>query len=71
MRIAAQSKALGCPANFWFTGFSMGGQLALWAVKAAQELTSNQEIELDIAEIWRRGGNLSKLRFGAKSQLFG
>ena len=51
VRIAAQSKALGCPANFWFTGFSLGGQLALWAVKAAQELTTNHEIELDIAEI--------------------
>ena len=36
--IAAEAKALGCPAPFWFTGFSLGGQLALWAVKAAQNL---------------------------------
>lgn len=36
--IAAQAKAMGCPAKFWFTGFSLGGQLALWAVKASQEL---------------------------------
>ena len=36
VHIAAQSKAMGCPAPFWFTGFSLGGQLALWGVKAAQ-----------------------------------
>ncbi len=51
VRIAAQSKVLGCPAKFWFTGFSLGGQLALWAVKAAQELMRNKEISLDNAEI--------------------
>lgn len=44
VRIAAQAKAMGCPAKFWFTGFSLGGQLALWAVKAAQNLT-DEEIE--------------------------
>ncbi|NET31510.1 MAG: alpha/beta fold hydrolase [Cyanothece sp. SIO1E1] len=37
--IAAQAKAMGCPAPFWFTGFSLGGQLALWAVKAASVVT--------------------------------
>lgn len=36
--IAAQAKTMGCPAPFWFTGFSLGGQLALWGVKAAQTL---------------------------------
>ncbi len=51
VRIAVQSKALGCPGKFWFTGFSLGGQLALWAVKAAQELTENKEVELDNNEI--------------------
>ncbi|MBW4574945.1 MAG: alpha/beta fold hydrolase [Aphanothece sp. CMT-3BRIN-NPC111] len=35
VRVAAQAKTMGCPAPFWFTGFSLGGQLALWAVKAA------------------------------------
>jgi predicted alpha/beta-fold hydrolase len=39
VRIAAQAKAMGCPAPFWFTGYSLGGQLALWAVKAAQEVS--------------------------------
>ena len=38
--IAAQAKTMGCPAKFWFTGFSLGGQLALWAVKASQGLIS-------------------------------
>ncbi|MFK8182668.1 MAG: YheT family hydrolase [Phormidesmis sp.] len=38
VRIAAEAKAMGCPAPFWFTAFSLGGLLALWGVKAAQEL---------------------------------
>lgn len=36
VQIAAQSKALGCPPPFWLMGYSLGGQLALWGVKAAQ-----------------------------------
>ncbi|HEY9612628.1 MAG TPA: alpha/beta fold hydrolase [Allocoleopsis sp.] len=40
VRIAAQAKEMGCPAPFWFTGFSLGGQLALWAVKAGQTIES-------------------------------
>ncbi|MEO0984060.1 MAG: alpha/beta fold hydrolase [Cyanobacteria bacterium J06639_14] len=36
VRIAGQAKALGCPAPFWFTGYSLGGQLALWGIKTAQ-----------------------------------
>lgn len=40
VRIAAQAKAMGCPAPFWFTGFSLGGQLALWGIKAAQTIDS-------------------------------
>jgi predicted alpha/beta-fold hydrolase len=38
VQIAAQAKATGCPPPFWFTGFSLGGQLALWGIKVAQEL---------------------------------
>ncbi|MEH2240904.1 YheT family hydrolase [Nostoc sp.] len=38
VRIAAAAKAMGCPGKFWFTGFSLGGQLALWAVKVAGEV---------------------------------
>lgn len=38
VRIAAAAKAMGCPAPFWFTAFSLGGLLALWGVKAAQDL---------------------------------
>ena len=40
VRIAAQAKVMGCPAPFWFTGFSLGGQLGLWGVKAAQTIDS-------------------------------
>lgn len=48
--IAAQAKAMGCPAPFWFTGYSLGGQLALWAVKASQELLSGKSQELGLQE---------------------
>ncbi len=51
VRIAAQAKAIGCPASFWFTGYSLGGQLALWAGKAAQDLMSVEDIELTAADI--------------------
>ncbi len=50
VQIAAQAKGMGCPAKFWFTGFSLGGQLALWAVKAAQDVltTSHSLTSQDI-----------------------
>ncbi len=52
VHIAAGAKAMGCPAPFWFTGFSLGGQLALWAVKAGQTLaTWGQELGLLESEI--------------------
>jgi len=52
VRIAAQAKAMGCPAPFWFTGFSLGGQLALWAVKAAQDLImGSQDLGLKETDI--------------------
>lgn len=43
VRIAASAKAMGCPGQFWFTGYSLGGQLALWAVKAAMDLIRSDE----------------------------
>ncbi len=52
VRIAAEAKVMGCPAPFWFTGFSLGGQLALWAVKAAQTIaTWGQDLGLVESEI--------------------
>jgi uncharacterized protein len=36
--IAAESKTFGCPAPFWFTGYSLGGQLALWGIYYSQFL---------------------------------
>lgn len=44
VEIAAQSKALGCPAPFWFTGYSLGGQLALWGIKAAQAVADRDDL---------------------------
>lgn len=38
IHIAEQAKALGCPAPFWCMGFSLGGQLALWAAHGAGNL---------------------------------
>lgn len=44
VRIAAAAAEMGCPKKFWFTGFSLGGQLALWGVKTAADLlTRNDE----------------------------
>ncbi|MGF1494760.1 MAG: YheT family hydrolase [Microcoleaceae cyanobacterium] len=59
VKIAAQSKPLGCPAPFWFTGFSLGGQLALWGIKTAQTLNQwieNPERTLGISEAELAGG---------------
>ena len=38
VRIAAAAKAMGAPAPFWFTAFSLGGLLAIWGIKAAQSV---------------------------------
>lgn len=38
VRIAASAKAMGCPPQFWFMGYSLGGQLALWGVLKAGEV---------------------------------
>lgn len=43
VRIAAAAAAMGCPGKFWFIGFSLGGQLALWALKAAADLSRGDE----------------------------
>lgn len=52
VRIAAQAKALGYPAPFWFVSYSLGGQLALWAINAAQTLpTWGAGLHLDESEI--------------------
>ena len=36
--LAAQAKALSCPPPYWFMGYSLSGQLALWGAKAAMDL---------------------------------
>jgi uncharacterized protein len=34
LALAAAAKALGCVGPFWFCGYSLGGQLALWAAQS-------------------------------------
>jgi uncharacterized protein len=52
VRIAAAAKAMGCPAPFWFTAFSLGGLLALWGVKAAQSLSTwGADLDLSLDDI--------------------
>lgn len=55
VRIAAEAKKMGCPAPFWLTGYSLGGQLALWGVKASQTINSWGE-DLDLKESDIAGG---------------
>ena len=69
VRIAAQAKAMGCPAPFWFTGFSLGGQLALWAIKAGQTLSMwGEDLGLDESEIG--GGAVICPSLDSKRSLF-
>ena len=50
--IAAGAAAIGCPAKFWFVGYSLGGQLALWGNKAATGLTQQTtDIEIQSDDI--------------------
>lgn len=40
LALAARAKALGCPPPYWLVGYSLSGQLALWAGHAAMHLPS-------------------------------
>ncbi len=52
VRIAAGAKALGCPPPYWFAGYSLGAQLALWGVKAAQTVADwGADLDLTAAEL--------------------
>jgi predicted alpha/beta-fold hydrolase len=48
VHIADQAKKMGCPAPFWFTGYSLGGQLALWGIKSSM---STEDLEIQPQEI--------------------
>ena len=45
--IAAQAKAIGCPAPFYFMGYSLGGQLALWGGKAQQAVVQHSQLSTE------------------------
>ena len=51
VRLAAEAKARGFPAPFWFAGFSLGGQLALWGAKAVQDAELLATVGLQPEEI--------------------
>ena len=55
VRIAAGAKSMGCPAPFWFTGYSLGGQMALWGIKTAETIATWGE-DLDLIESEIGGG---------------
>ncbi|MEN9217077.1 MAG: alpha/beta fold hydrolase [Gloeomargarita sp. HHBFW_bins_162] len=40
LALAVTAQALGCPPPYWFAGYSLGGQLALWAGWAAMAADS-------------------------------
>jgi uncharacterized protein len=43
--LAAAAKTLGCPPPYWFMGYSLSGQLALWGAKAAMVLPPDCGLE--------------------------
>lgn len=51
VHIAAKAKALGCPPPFWFTGYSLGGQLALWAIKEAAHPEQFADLGIEPADL--------------------
>ncbi|MGF1497599.1 MAG: YheT family hydrolase [Elainellaceae cyanobacterium] len=51
LHIAAQAKALGCRPPFWFVSYSLGGQLALWGSKAAEDEAVRQQLGLQATDI--------------------
>lgn len=52
VRIAAQAASNGCPGKFWFVGFSLSGQLALWAGFVAPSiLSSNTDQSISESDI--------------------
>nr|WP_245602692.1 alpha/beta fold hydrolase [Gloeothece verrucosa] len=45
IKIANAALELGCPPPFWFSGYSLGGQLALWGVKEAETITQRSGLK--------------------------
>lgn len=42
--LAKAAKALGCPPPYWFVGYSLSGQLALWGGQVARSLPPDGEL---------------------------
>jgi predicted alpha/beta-fold hydrolase len=50
IQIAAQAKSLGYPSPYWFMGYSLGGQLALWGLHS-ESLALAENVGLDATDI--------------------
>ncbi|MEM7726703.1 MAG: alpha/beta fold hydrolase [Cyanobacteria bacterium P01_A01_bin.45] len=44
IRIAATAAKIGCPKKFWFFGYSLGGQLALWGLNTLHQIPQLEEL---------------------------
>ncbi|MEM7554554.1 MAG: alpha/beta fold hydrolase [Cyanobacteria bacterium P01_A01_bin.84] len=65
IRIAAAAAEFGCPKKFWFSGYSLGGQLALWGLNTAANISRMSDLgigEVDIAGSAVICPNLDSLR---------
>jgi predicted alpha/beta-fold hydrolase len=52
IRIANIAKQLGCPSKFWLMGYSLGGQLALWGIKAGEAIADwGRDLEITSDDI--------------------
>ncbi|NUN64518.1 alpha/beta fold hydrolase [Pseudanabaena biceps] len=52
IRIANGAKQLGCPSQFWLAGYSLGGQLALWGIKAGENIANwGHDLEITADDI--------------------
>ncbi|MFN5264110.1 MAG: alpha/beta fold hydrolase, partial [Pseudanabaena sp.] len=52
IRIANTAQQLGCPSPFWLMGYSLGGQLALWGIKAGESIADwGSDLEITSADI--------------------
>ena len=52
IRIANAAKQLGCPSKFWLMGYSLGGQLALWGIKAGEAIADwGRDLEITADDI--------------------
>ncbi|WP_253276386.1 YheT family hydrolase [Synechococcus sp. PCC 6312] len=65
LAIAEQAAGLGCPPPYWLVGYSLGGQLALWGLHAAE--TENNADIAGVAVICPSLDSLRSLKYLVKT----